>query len=1249
MASSAFTILGTIGMDTKGAENALAAFAKVAQQMAASVDKASQMAERGFKHLDTTVQVMSKDMTGVSAATLAMTKAVGVVSGAVTTLTKSLTQSNIGLQQTNTNLKQTGTGANQAAGHVFGLRDAFAALTAGALAQQLKQFTDRMIDAATQIQGFRRSLTAVTGSAKEAEGILKMVAAYAETTPFENANLTEIATKFASMKQPIAENVALAAKLAFIFKKDLANSGDIVSQANAGVTESMMRMKEQFGFTAQEAQKYGAIVANGSVVMGERGTAANDKYMASITKFVAEREKGLGGNLFGGPKGLGEVISNVSDKSFQLLATLGETLTPTITSISNAIQSLIGWFQNLSPTMQNLIAHGALVASALVTIGVVAGPLIAVIGSMGGGFTRLLQVLVVPIAAMQRLGGATTEVAAASRAAMFGGIGLNAVLGAGALVLGVATIALAAYNAELDTQNKETDKQVKLLVEMHKQTAKPLAKLGALGIGFSNMSLADIEKSGLTGEELTDTKARAEAQAKTLRQQAKEEQDKDFVVQLAEVDRERAKMAGTYVGENKTLVDQAVLDARGNVVGARADTKRAEGYEATASTISTYQTIQKMAEIAGKAVVPDGPRKREYHEIQADIDKTKMLREMNEGPGRAEYGNQMKGYVKESREALVQAQEDKLKTYLRDSGMKGAGQAEAAAKDMLKSGDMNAMSKKYKLTDVQKQYAEDVYTGKMNDPAQVKNLVAVTREYASVKKEILEADVANIKHAEKLAEINRKDTPAMRLKGIHEELAMVKQLGTEKVFSAEEVTKRTRDLSLQAAQERRKEADAQRDLNIELKGLYGDDVAAKEMSLDKKIKGLRQAGATAVQIEKLSLAEKHKIYNQDAQNAIDAAQRVLAAKADLATKTRSNQTAKVEERIKRGDVGATDELIAIQKEQMAADIKRAEEEDKAKRAKLEKELSPGNSLTKYDRAAKTEELNVLKSGAPLKAERERITQEGGSKIRQEVIDKLKTTTENRSVEMETEKTRLGMRQDMLTAPIKAGAYVSDMEQRKILENLRLQLDLTKQMATEKAAVLMAEKSGDPAAQAQIQKKLKLEIMQAERETLDTAKGITAEIEKQNALQQGTAQNKGVQFSGVEFSGLGDFGSGFGDFSKKNKKTMTDSQVGRTVNVDVFGNNQVIKDATAGKKTKPETTEGTPLADKRNAEINEKGAAADAKGRVKVVSGQAKLVIKVETKDSAGNTVSSDQEAIIPLNNQVPQNTRQPLGGEGGKH
>jgi TP901 family phage tail tape measure protein len=117
--------------------------------------------------------------------------------------------------------------------------------------------------------------------------------------------------------------------------------------------------------------------------------------------------------------------------------TIGNALAPAIQKIAEALQGLINWFNNLSPSMQQFIAVGAAVAAVLTGIVAVIGVVLAVIGAAASGIGALTAAFGAVSGAIAAAGG-MAGIFTTAIAAMTGPIGIAIGAIVGLIAIGVA-------------------------------------------------------------------------------------------------------------------------------------------------------------------------------------------------------------------------------------------------------------------------------------------------------------------------------------------------------------------------------------------------------------------------------------------------------------------------------------------------------------------------------------------------------------------------------------------------------------------------------------------------------------------------------------------------------------------------------------------------------------------------------------------------------------------------------------------
>lgn len=1154
--TTAFTILGTVAIDGKAAEQALVNLTKAAQSMASASEKMARSAESAFNRADVAAR---------------------------NTVTS-----------------------------VVSLNTALKGLATGAFAVQMQSFAQRMIGATAQTQDFRRALTAVTGSAAEAEKVLKKVFQYAKETPYEAANLTEIAVKFASMKQPIEENITLAAKLAYIFKKDLSNAGDIVAQANAGVIDSLTRLKEQFGFTIEEARKYGAVIAGGSIVVGNKGDEANNRLMKALRNFVADREKGLGGNVFGGPQGIAAAISNVGDTAFQALAALGEKIAPDVLALSDALQKMLEWVKQLPDPILTLVARLAGFFAIVVPLAAALGPMSVVLGIFG----KALGSSLLPLA---RLIGGLAGVTPASQAA---GVAINgftsATLGPAILAFAAISIGIELYIDHLRQLDKQTLESTKRLADFHKAAAGINPALRESGKSITTATVQDIENLNLSPEQLRKQGSQMRDFAKQ-KQERMDQEDKDF---------RGLPMIAQGLGQKQHDAEMQKLTEEKNKYEAAA--VRYEGLAAKAAFEGLRNYLQNVLTKTSKTATPA----REYHELGAEAEKDSQLRGINE-MSRQTQESELK---KQSEEAYRGIREQRMRK-LRELGIKD----EDAEGYVNKTKDLS----KNKISPDE---AGAIVGGQRDNPEQAKMALELRKQYLHVRKEGLDVSVQEIQHSQKLADIEHTNTPEKRIAALTAEQDLIKQAAAAKVISADEASQRLHQLDLQIKDETQKQKDSETALKADLKRLYGQDVAAFELELGKKTRAMREAGATEVQIAQFTAAEKARVYVEDKDKAIQAERDILAAKANIRNQQLSTKEASLQERLGQGeDVG--EELRKTQQEKLKGTLGDIDADAGHRKQQLQNQLKR-KDLGSAERRKLEAELGNLP--ASTQADKDAAVQSSESQQRAQQREEDKRKAEAALTGKELSQSQLQMKQTMLQDQLKQPGANADAIGKKMMDNLTSQLNLGKQILADKLA--MDEVGKSEAEKANLQAKYKLDVLKLEQESLATARQITAEMDAQNQKSQkgGDGFSLGGMFTSYADAMAADKADS--DSMRAKYNSMGGSRKGATeaarlgVDPNALKNTlektpsflpdaKMVKEGTAHREL---AGPGTPKADARNAEIARAGAAADAKGRPVLVKGAATLKVEVAYPD--GTTVEGGK-AEIPMDRAASENTQNdPLGG-----
>ncbi|MED4969745.1 phage tail tape measure protein [Parageobacillus toebii] len=130
---------------------------------------------------------------------------------------------------------------------------------------------------------------------------------------------------------------------------------------------------------------FGTEAASGMLTVVEAGPQKLDQLTKSLQNSAGasqEAAKKMKDNLKGSLEELQGAFETAQ-------ITIGNALAPAIQKIAEALQGLINWFNNLSPSMQQFIAIGAAVAVAITGIVAAIGVVLAVIGGAVSGFGAL--------------------------------------------------------------------------------------------------------------------------------------------------------------------------------------------------------------------------------------------------------------------------------------------------------------------------------------------------------------------------------------------------------------------------------------------------------------------------------------------------------------------------------------------------------------------------------------------------------------------------------------------------------------------------------------------------------------------------------------------------------------------------------------------------------------------------------------------------------------------------------------------
>jgi TP901 family phage tail tape measure protein len=204
--------------------------------------------------------------------------------------------------------------------------------------------------------------------------------------------------------------------------------GDIIAQLSEK-TKNMSNAQK----LAALSTIFGTEAASGMLTVIEAGPQKLDALTKSLQNSGGasqEAAKKMKDNLKGALEELGGAFETAQ-------ITIGNALAPAIQTVAEALQGLINWFNNLSPTMQKFVAIGAAVAAVLTGIVAVIGVVLAVIGAAASGIGALTAAFGAVSGAIAAAGG-IAGIFATAIAAMTGPIGIAIGAIVGLIAIGVA-------------------------------------------------------------------------------------------------------------------------------------------------------------------------------------------------------------------------------------------------------------------------------------------------------------------------------------------------------------------------------------------------------------------------------------------------------------------------------------------------------------------------------------------------------------------------------------------------------------------------------------------------------------------------------------------------------------------------------------------------------------------------------------------------------------------------------------------
>ena len=289
-----------------------------------------------------------------------------------------------------------------------------------------------------QMQTYQTRLKTLTGSAEEADKIIKQIKKDAAATPFDVAGLTQ------------AESLLISAGLsADASRESILALGNAVS-ASGGGNEELQRM----AVNLQQIKNLG----KASSVDIKQFTMAGIDIYGMLSDYTGKSKKELqetkitwemlngallkaskeGGRYFGAmdaqSKTLNGRIATLKDNAAELAGSLTESLLPTVERILKKLTDLVEKFNGLDQGTKDIIIKIALAAAAIGPLLTGVGKIFTAISSISGGLSSLSAII----------GKASASMAAAGAEGTTLGASLSSIAGPIGIVIGIVTALIAA-------------------------------------------------------------------------------------------------------------------------------------------------------------------------------------------------------------------------------------------------------------------------------------------------------------------------------------------------------------------------------------------------------------------------------------------------------------------------------------------------------------------------------------------------------------------------------------------------------------------------------------------------------------------------------------------------------------------------------------------------------------------------------------------------------------------------------------
>jgi len=244
------------------------------------------------------------------------------------------------------------------------------AIVLGSLTREFGRLAQSIVMTAAKFEQFQIKLFAVTKNMEQSKAILKNMADMAATTPFKVEDLTDAATTLKIYNQELEKAMPLVAGLAGAMNRDIRDAALAFGRAAKGSSYGFRQLRESFGVTTDELDKFGAITHKNKLQL--HGVAGGvEAAKRALYRLV---ESKYGNMLALQMNTASTAISNVSDALINLANDIGQAILPIIQPAIQAVIDLINGFRNfldIFPILKTLIGMLIIITPLVTGLGTV--------------------------------------------------------------------------------------------------------------------------------------------------------------------------------------------------------------------------------------------------------------------------------------------------------------------------------------------------------------------------------------------------------------------------------------------------------------------------------------------------------------------------------------------------------------------------------------------------------------------------------------------------------------------------------------------------------------------------------------------------------------------------------------------------------------------------------------------------------------------------------------------------------------